>query len=108
MHAGRCLLERRPTRNGVLLTTGRVSSEMAQKALRMGTPILISRTAPSSLAIELAEEHGLTLIGYARRDQFNTYTHPERLAPAAPEAGAAEGRHGEADDGIARDSARAD
>jgi FdhD protein len=81
--AGRCLLDRRVMSCSVLLTTGRVSSEMAQKAARMETPIVISRSAPSSLAIELSDRWGLTLIGYARRDQFNLYTHPERIRPEA-------------------------
>jgi FdhD protein len=87
--AGRCLLERRVMNGSVLLTTGRISSEMAQKAARMGTSIVISRSAASSLAIELAERWGLTLIGYARREQFNLYTHPERLLPpvAVPSTG---------------------
>jgi FdhD protein len=77
--AGRCLLDRRATRGLLALTTGRVSSEMAQKAARMGAPFIISRSAPSSLAVEIAEQAGLTLIGYARRDQFNVYTHAERV-----------------------------
>ena len=78
--AGRCLLDRRVMSESILLTTGRFSSEMVEKAARMETPILISRTAPSTLAIELAKRYGLTLVGYARRDQFNVYTHGWRLA----------------------------
>jgi FdhD protein len=77
--AGRCLLEGLASRGLIALTTGRISSEMAQKAIRLGAPIVISRTAPSALAVALAEEAGLTLIGYARRDSFNVYTHPGRL-----------------------------
>jgi FdhD protein len=80
--AGRCLLDGRSAAGQVLLTTGRISSEMAQKAVRMGAPIVISRTSPSSLAIAVAEQAGVTLIGYARRDRFNVYTHPERIRPA--------------------------
>ncbi len=64
----------------ILITTGRISSEMLQKAVRMGAGILISRTAPSSLAIRLAERYGITLVGYARRHRFNLYTHPERIS----------------------------
>jgi FdhD protein len=78
--AGRCLLDRHVMSASILLTTGRLSSEMVEKAARMETPILISRTAPSTLAIELADRYGLTLVGYARRDQFNVYTHGWRLA----------------------------
>jgi FdhD protein len=77
--AGRCLLDREVMAGSILLTTGRVSSEMALKAVRMEVPILISRSAPTSLAVERADRWGLTLIGYARRDRFNVYTHPWRL-----------------------------
>jgi FdhD protein len=45
----------------------------------MNVPILISRTSPSSLSIEMAERYGITLIGYARRHRFNVYTDPERV-----------------------------
>jgi FdhD protein len=65
----------------ILLTTGRISSEMLQKAARMNVPILISRTSPSSLSIEMAEHYGVTLIGYARRNRFNVYTNFQRVRP---------------------------
>ena len=78
--AGRCLLEGVASRGLIVLTTGRISSEMAQKAIQLGAPAVISRTAPSALAVSLAEQAGLTLIGYARRDSFNVYAHPERLS----------------------------
>jgi FdhD protein len=45
----------------------------------MGTPFLISRTSPTTLAIEAAKRLGITMIGYVRRNSFNLYTHPERL-----------------------------
>ncbi len=83
--AGRCLLEDiRPERR-ILLTTGRVSSEMLQKTARLGADVVISRTSPSSLAIDLADRWGITLIGYARRDRFNVYTHPHRILSSPPE-----------------------
>lgn len=84
--AGRCLLEGVALKRRVLLTTGRVSSEMLQKAARMKAPIVISRTAPSSLSIRMAEAWGITLIGYARRNRFNVYTHPERILSDEPAA----------------------
>ena len=62
-----------------LITTGRISSEMLQKASRLQAEVLISRTSPSSLSIQLAERMGITLIGYARRNRYNVYTHPERI-----------------------------
>lgn len=79
--AGQCLLNRLVPSESVLLTTGRISSDMLRKAARMGTSIVISRTSPTSLSITLAEQWGITLVGYARRDRFNVYTHPWRIAP---------------------------
>ena len=63
----------------VLITTGRISSEMLQKGVRMGAKVVASRTSPSSLSLELAEKWGITLIGYARRNRFNLYAHHERI-----------------------------
>ena len=77
--AGRCLLENMAPAHRVLLTTGRISSEMLQKTSRLKAPIIISRTAPTSLSIQLAQKRNITLIGYARRNQFNVYSHPERI-----------------------------
>jgi FdhD protein len=78
--AGRCLLENIWPEHRILLTTGRISSEMLQKAARLCAAAVISRTAPSSLSIEMAERHGITLIGYARQRQFNVYSHPQGVA----------------------------
>lgn len=77
--AGMCLMQNIWPEQRILITTGRISSEMLQKAARLGAPILISRTSPSSLSIEMAERYGITLIGYARRHRFNVYTRPERV-----------------------------
>jgi FdhD protein len=77
--AGQCLMQNIWPGHRILLTTGRISSEMLQKALRLGAGMLISRTSPSSLSIELAEKWGITLIGYARKNGFNLYAHPERI-----------------------------
>lgn len=63
----------------IVLTSGRVSSEMMQKSIRMESQIVISRTAPSAFAVELAEQFGVTLIGYAKRNRFIIYSHPERI-----------------------------
>ncbi|MEW6242183.1 MAG: formate dehydrogenase accessory sulfurtransferase FdhD [Chloroflexota bacterium] len=81
--AGLCLMNDVWPETRILITTGRISSEMLQKAAHMGAPILISRTSPSSLSIEMAERYGVTLIGYARRNRFNLYAHPERIAQTA-------------------------
>jgi FdhD protein len=80
--AGRCLMDNIYLPRRILLTTGRISSEMLQKSARLNAAIVISRTSPSSLSIELAEAYGITLIGYARRDRFNVYTHPARIVSA--------------------------
>ncbi len=77
--AGLCLLRRIWPEQRILITTGRISSEMLQKAARLQAPILISRTSPSSLSIEMAERYGITLIGYARRHRFNVYTYSQRV-----------------------------
>ncbi len=79
--AGICLLNQIEMPKKILLTTGRVSSEMLQKSVRLGAAIVISRTSPSSLSIEMAQKLGVTLIGYARRDRFNLYAFPERITP---------------------------
>jgi FdhD protein len=77
--AGRCLLNSIDLTRRILVTTGRISSEMIQKAARLGASIVISRTSASSLSIGMAEKWGITLIGYARSDQFIVYTHSERI-----------------------------
>jgi FdhD protein len=82
--AGKVLLDRIEMKKKILLTTGRISSEMMQKASRIGATIVISRTSPSSLSIETALQMGITLIGYARRNQFRLYTHPERIQDFHP------------------------
>jgi FdhD protein len=77
--AGRCLLEDIEPVRKILVTTGRISSDMIQKAARIGAAVVISRTSASSLSVNLADKWGITLIGYARHDQFVIYTHPERI-----------------------------
>ncbi len=77
--AGLCLMENIWPEHRVLITTGRISSEMLQKAAALNAPILISRTSPSSLSIEMAERYGITLIGYARKHRFNVYSNAERV-----------------------------
>ena len=77
--AGHCLMEGINLSRRIIVTTGRISSEMLQKSIRLGASVLISRTAASSLSIQMAHAWGITLIGYARRNQFRVYTHPERI-----------------------------
>jgi FdhD protein len=76
---GHCLLWSIPLRDKILVTSGRASYEMAMKAIRVGIPIVASLSAPTSLAVELAQDRGLTLIGYLRGGRMNVYTHAQRL-----------------------------
>jgi FdhD protein len=78
---GRALLdERLPLHDQVLCVSGRLAFELVQKAAVAGCPILVGVGAPTSLAIELARERGMTLGGFARRGQLNVYSGPERVA----------------------------
>jgi len=77
---GKCLLEGTPTEGRILLTTGRVSSEMLNKAARMRIPVVASRTSPTSLSVTLAAAWNITLIGYVRRDSLNIYAGQARVA----------------------------
>ncbi|MGW4791840.1 formate dehydrogenase accessory sulfurtransferase FdhD [Nonomuraea sp. NPDC004297] len=70
---------RLPLRGTVLMVSGRASFELVQKAVMGGVPVLAAVSAPSSLAVDLAEEQGLTLIGFLRGNSMNVYTGERRL-----------------------------
>jgi len=78
---GQCLLEGIDTRDRILLTTGRLSAEMLNKAAKMQAPVVVSRTSPTDLAVELAKSWDITLIGYARGQQIHVYSGEERVEP---------------------------
>ncbi len=65
--------------DGAVLLTSRVSIEMVQKTARLGAPVLIAVSAPTTLAVRTAEEAGVTLVAVARDDGFEVFTHPERI-----------------------------
>jgi FdhD protein len=65
---------------GMVLLTSRVSVEMVQKAAAMGAPLLAAVSAPTALAIRMANEAGITLVAIARSDGFEIFTHPQRVA----------------------------
>jgi len=78
------LAGRLPLANSVLFVSGRTSYEIVQKAVAARIPIVCAVSAPSSLAVELAREFGVMLVGFVRRERFNVYAHDERLRPAVP------------------------
>ena len=78
---GECLLRGLTTKDRLLLSTGRLSSEMVLKAANMGIPVVVSRSSPTERAILIAGDLGITLVGYARAGRLSVYAHPERIAP---------------------------
>jgi FdhD protein len=77
---GRALLDKQlPFADRVLCVSGRLSFELVQKAARAGAAVLVGVGAPSSLAIELSHDRGVTLAGFARHGRVNVYTHPQRI-----------------------------
>lgn len=78
---GRMLMQDElPLSSRLLFVSGRTSFEIVQKALLAGIPIVAAVSAPSSLAIDLALETGITLVGFVRGDSFNIYAHPDRIS----------------------------
>ncbi len=76
---GMALLEGIDTHGGVILASGRISSEMLFKSAIMGVPIVGSRTSPTNLALAVAERLNITVCGYLRQGSMNVYTHPGRI-----------------------------
>lgn len=76
---GQCFLEGIDLTDKIIVFSGRVSSEILLKTAKMGVSLLISRSAPTDLALQRAEKLGITVVGFAREDRFNIYTHGERI-----------------------------
>ena len=76
---GYCLLRDIPLEDKVLLCSGRLSYEMVTKTIRVRIPLLVSASAPTALAVQLAEQFGVTTVGYLRGRRMTIYTHPKRI-----------------------------
>ncbi len=76
---GECLMRGISTKDRLILTTGRVSSEMLRKAARMQVPVVVSRHTPTGTAMSMANDLGIALVGQARGNRLSVYSHPERL-----------------------------
>jgi FdhD protein len=81
---GECLLRDLPTADHLLVSSGRISSEMLLKAAAMQVPIVVSRTSPTAMSVLLAEHLDIMVVGYVRQDSLNVYTHPWRLTGTTP------------------------
>jgi len=68
-----------PLSDSLVMVSGRLSFEIVQKVAAAGAPLVVAVSAPSSLAVELADEAGVTLVGFLRDGAFNVYTHPQRI-----------------------------
>lgn len=77
--AGKALMAGVPTQDRMIITSGRISSEMLMKARRMGVPLVASRTAPTSVSVSLAQAWQICVVGYLRQGGMRVYTCPERL-----------------------------
>ena len=77
---GRCLLEDIATEGGVVVTSGRISSEILLKVAKRDIPLLLSKAAPTNLGVKLADDLGITLIGFVRGRRMNVYSHGWRVA----------------------------
>lgn len=76
---GHCIRNRIPTKNLIIAFSGRLSSEVVLKAAKIGSPLLLSKSAPTDLALKLADDLGITCAGFIRNGAMNVYTHPHRI-----------------------------
>jgi FdhD protein len=76
---GACILNDVATDDHILITSGRISSEILLKIARRNVPIIVSKSAPTNLGVKLANDLGVTLVGFVRGRRMNVYTHAERI-----------------------------
>ena len=76
---GFCIERHIPVRDKVLIFSGRISSEILIKAAKIGVGVILSKSAPTTLAVTLANDLNITAIGFIRDGNFNIYSHPERI-----------------------------
>ncbi|MBU9712616.1 formate dehydrogenase accessory sulfurtransferase FdhD [Evansella tamaricis] len=76
---GYCMENKVSLRDKVIAFSGRISSEVLLKVSKIGVGIILSKSAPTTLAIQLAEDLGITAVGFIREERLNLYTHPERI-----------------------------
>jgi len=76
---GHCIRNRISARNRAITFSGRLSSEVVLKAAKIGCPLLLSKSAPTDLALQLADDLGITCVGFIRADTLNVYTHKHRI-----------------------------
>jgi len=76
---GHCLKNTIPVKDKIIVFSGRISSEILLKVAKIGCEIVLSKSAPTELALTLAEELGITTVGFIRQNSFNLYTHPDRI-----------------------------
>jgi FdhD protein len=77
--AGALAREGATARSGLVVMTSRVSIEMVQKSAAIGAPVIVAVSAPTALAVRMAEACGMTLVAIARKDGFEVFTHPRRV-----------------------------
>ena len=77
--AGALAREGTSARSGLVVLTSRVSIEMVQKSSMIGAPVVVAVSAPTALAVRMADSCGITLIAIARKDGFEVFTHPHRV-----------------------------
>jgi FdhD protein len=76
---GFCVLENIPFKGTIMMASGRLSSDIVNKCLTCSVPVIVSRTSPTSLAVEIAAASGITLIGFVRGTRMNIYSGKQRV-----------------------------